>query len=409
VHQGPSFRRNHFRRPADYAAVALIVVASVVVWFVLWTRSDIHNTALVTGPSNVATPAAPTAFPPSLAEFWVKQSGATPQPVVVGPSVIVADGGRVAGVDPQSGNTRWSYTRDLPLCTVTSAFDKALVLYRRSTCSEVTELDGTTGARGAQRNGNAQSGARVLYDGTYVTTTGSTLLNTWRSDLVQTVEYGKVPDFVNPKAQPRTGCTYGSVAAANGVIGVIERCDRESGDRLTLYKATPKDADHPLPTFSTIIGDRGSRLIAFNDKYGVVVAPNPARLVVFNAVNGAQVTSYPLTLGAKDLQGDPPGLVVPTSTGTNSVFWFTGSQTIALSTTDYHIQWTMQGTLGAGTTFAGRYLVPVKDAIDVLDVNTGTTIGSIGVDRHGYTGTVAMASLGPVVFEQRGGQLAALH
>jgi hypothetical protein len=31
------------------------------------------------------------------------------------------------------------------------------------------------------------------------------------------------------------------------------------------------------------------------------------------------------------------------------------------------------------------------------------------VDRHGYTGEVTMATLGPVVFEQRGTTLAALH
>jgi hypothetical protein len=59
--------------------------------------------------------------------------------------------------------------------------------------------------------------------------------------------------------------------------------------------------------------------------------------------------------------------------------------------------------------FAGRLLVPVRDALLVLDQATGERVGQIGVDRHGYTGQVSMASLGSVVFEQRGTTLAALH
>jgi hypothetical protein len=53
--------------------------------------------------------------------------------------------------------------------------------------------------------------------------------------------------------------------------------------------------------------------------------------------------------------------------------------------------------------------VPVHDGLLVLNQATGKKIGEIGVDRHGYTGQVMMATLGPVVFEQRGPTLAALH
>jgi PQQ-like domain len=400
---------NPFRRPVDYVIVVLIVVASLVVGVVLWSRSDIHNTALVTGPPNVTAPAPPLRFPPSLAEFWSQPSPATPVPVVAGPSIVTANDGAVVGRDPLTGQQRWSYTRDLPLCTVASAFTKVLAVYTRSGCNEVTELDATTGARGAQRNGDAQTGTRLVYDGTYVTTTGTNLMDTWRSDLVQTMEYGKVPDFVNPNRQPRAGCTYGSVAAYAGSIAVIERCPKDQGDRLTLYRATAKDADTPSVTFSVVIGDRGSRVVTMNDQYIAVLVPGPTRLSILNAQNGAQLTQYPLNLPASDLTGDPAGKVVPVTTGAGEDYWFTGSSTIALSTTNLRPDWTVSGTLGSGTVFAGRYLVPVPNALQVLDQATGQKIGQIGVDRHGYTGQVSMASLGPVVFEQRGPTLAALH
>ncbi|HWC81946.1 MAG TPA: hypothetical protein VG756_18500 [Pseudonocardiaceae bacterium] len=402
-------KRHPFRHPADYVVVVLLVVASLVTWFVLYQRSDIHNTTLVTGPANVTVPSAPTTFPPSLAEVWEEPSAATPAPVVAGPTVVTGDGGTVTGRDPLTGDQRWRYTRDLPLCTVSTAWSKAIAVYHRSNCNEVTELDQATGARGAQRNGDAPLGTRLVSDGIYLTATGTDLLDTWRSDLVQTDEYGAVPDFVNPNVQPRVGCTYGSVAASPGLVGVLERCPGDPGDRLSVFRSAPKSSDTPDVVFSSLVGDHGARLIAMNDEYTAVVVPGPTRVAVFNTQNGNQVASYPVDLPASDLQGNPPGLVVPTSQGTGAVYWYTGSSTIALSSLDFHPQWTVEGTLGAGTVFAGRYLVPVPNAIDVLDEATGAKVGQAGVNRHGYTGTVAMATLGPMVFEQRGKILAALR
>jgi outer membrane protein assembly factor BamB len=403
--QGP----NPFRRPLDYVVAALIVVVALVVGLVVWARSDIHNTDLVLGPAHATMPAGPTTFPPSLAEFWSQRSTATPVPVVSGPTVVTAADGAVVGRDPLTGKQRWSYTRDLPLCTVAPAFGQIVAVYHRSNCNEVTELNPTTGARGAQRNGDAQLGTQLVFDGTYVTTTGSTLMDTWRSDMVQTMEYGKVPDFVNPNVQPRSGCDYGSVVAYAGMIGVIERCPNEPSDRLTVYRATAKAADTPSVLFSVDIGGHGTRIVTMNDQFVAVAMPNPGRLVVFNADNGSQLKSYPVAMTGQDMSGDPPGKVVPVTTGPSEIYWWTGSSTVALSTTNLQPEWTVPDTLGSGVVFAGKYLAPVSNGLLVLDQATGRKTGEIGVNRHGYTGEIAMATLGPVVFEQRGDTLAALH
>jgi hypothetical protein len=137
--------------------------------------------------------------------------------------------------------------------------------------------------------------------------------------------------------------------------------------------------------------------------------PSPNRVEIFNAQNGVDVTHYPVALAPGDLSGDPAGKVVLTTTGPNAVYWYTGSATIALSITNFRPEWTVPGTLGPGVVFAGRLLVPTPDRLLVLDQVSGAKIGEIGVDRHGYTGVVTMAALGPVVFEQRGTMLAALH
>jgi outer membrane protein assembly factor BamB len=400
---------NPFRRPVDYLVTVFILVASLTVGIVLWARSDIHNTVLVLAPPGAITPANPTRFPPSLAEFWSAPSAATPVPVITGPTVVTANNGAVIGRDPLTGEQRWSYTRDLPLCTVTAAFDKVVAAYHRANCNEVTELDPATGAIGAQRNGDAELGAQLVYDGTYVTATGPTLLDTWRSDLVLTVEYGNIPDFYNPNVQPRLGCSYGSVAAYAGQIGVIERCPDESVDRLTVYKATASEADKPTVVFSVAIGVKGARIVSMNQQFIAVAMGQPGRLEIFNAGNGSDLTHYPVALGQGDLSGDPPGEVEPVTVGVNAIYWYTGSSTVALSTTNLQPIWSVPNTLGSGVVFAGRFLVPISGGIEVLDQATGAKIGVIGVDRHGYTGKVAMGTLGPVVFEQRGATLAALH
>lgn len=406
----PRTSRYPFHRKWDYVAVVLIVVATLVVGLVVWARSDIRHTTLTTAADPGPPPAEPTVFPPSLAQIWERPSADTPVPVIAGSDMVTGDGDQVVGRDPLTGAQRWSYTRDLGLCTVGAAWNDAIAIYRRGThCSEVTALDGNTGTRTATRDGDAQDGTTVVTDGNYVTATGPTLLDTWRSDLVQTMEYGDVPDFVNPNRQPRSGCTYGSVAAAEGTVGVIERCTGDAGDRLTAYRAMNKEADTPSVLFSTVVGDHGARLVALNDHYAAVLVPNPTRLAVFDARNGDQVMAYPLSLPASDLGTDPPGRLVAIATGAGSIYWFTGSQTVSLSAGDFHPQWTIAGTLGPGTVFAGRYLVPVPGGLVVLDPTTGAQIGEIAVDRHGYSGTVRMASLGPVVFEQRGPVLAALR
>ena len=80
-------------------------------------------------------------------------AAATPLPVAVGSVVVTGEGGEVTGRDPVTGAVRWRYTRDLPLCTVTVAWQKIVTVYQKSDnflpaddpragggCSEVTAL-----------------------------------------------------------------------------------------------------------------------------------------------------------------------------------------------------------------------------------------------------------------------------
>lgn len=404
----PTHRRTSFHRRGDVVAVVAIVVAALTVGVTVWARSDIHNTVSQTGPSSVATPPAPQTVPDSLHEAWHASSTATPVPVALESTVVSAADGAVLGRDPVTGKVRWRYERDLGLCTVGAQWSMVIAVYHRSrNCSEVTALHATTGARGPQRNGDAGRGTRLVGDDTYLTTTGPTLSDTWRSDLVKTTEYGDVPDFKNPDRQPRPECRHENVAAGSERVGVVEHCPDAAGDRITVYKAKSEDSDKPEVLFSKPLETSHARIVAMGAERIALAAPGT--LQVRDIAHGRLIASYPIDTASGDLSGTPPGGVTPTSEDPDTVYWYTGSATIALGKPDFRPLWTVRGTLGPGTPFAGELLLPVPDGLSVTDPESGKRLRTIEVDRHGYTGPVAMDTIGPVVLEQRGDTLVALR
>ncbi|WP_199433918.1 Rv3212 family protein [Qaidamihabitans albus] len=405
----PRVRRSPWDRRRDRVLAALLVVAWVAAGVLVWTFSDSRATTQETAAPPPALPPAPESVPDDLAEVWRAPSDATPVPVAEDSAVVAASDGEVTGRDPLTGEVRWRYARDLQLCTVAGAWSKAVAVYRKDTgCSEVTQLDPATGHRTAQRNGDAELGTRLVVGEGHVTATGERLLNTWRDDLVKSMEYGRVPAKVNPDRQPRTGCVYDSVAAGAGKVGVVESCPRETGDRLTVLKAAGENADEPESEFSTVLPERGAQLVAMSGDFTAVALPERDRLVVYDA-EGIQHAAYPLEVPDSDLTANPPGRVAPTAKGIENVYWFTGSSTVALSRADLAPRWTLEGTLGPGTVFGKQIVVPVESGLAVLDELTGDTAGTVAVDRRGYAGPVRLNAIGPVLLEQRGGTLVALR
>jgi hypothetical protein len=414
-------RARSWRTRADYTAVALIAVVSVVAAVLTWAFSDARATTSVTGPSSWDQLPEVVALPPTLSEVWRAKSGASLSPVVVQtpvketgeekPSTVVTgDGGEVNGRDPLTGDVRWTYERDLPLCTVSTAWGRAMALYTKGTnCSELTSLDGITGERKAQRNGDAEPGTALLNEGSHLITTGSKFVEVYRrDDLVRSLEYGGLRAIVNPNKQPRVGCTYGSVAVTSGRFAMIERCPGDPTDRISVLKPNPDKSDEPKVFSSVLTGGTNVQVVAVTDKLVAVAIPGPSRLAVFDAESGTQIAETLIDVPAADF-ADPPNHVSRGFTTKTNAFWFTGSKTIALSLDTLTPLWTADGTLGAGTTLAGRAVIPVKEGLRVYEQATGAVVGTIRVSREGYTGPVQLATAGPVVLEQRGETLVALR
>ncbi|WP_007025433.1 Rv3212 family protein, partial [Saccharomonospora iraqiensis] len=335
-------------------------------------------------------------------------SPATPVPVAEGDTAVTAGQGRVVGRDPRTGEPRWHYARDVPLCTVGAGFSRVHAVYRTGhNCSEVTQLDPGTGQRTAQRTGNAEHGTRLVSGDRHVTTTGDRLLNTWRSDLVKTLEYGRVPAPVNPDRQPRTGCTYGTVATAAERVGVIERCPDESGPRLTVLKAAGEEADVPETEFSKMLPATDAALLALTDEAVAVALPRGEVLVY--GMDGMHRATHPVSVPGSELVRDRPDGVVPHTRGRGTVHVFTGSHTLALSADDLTPRWAAEGTLGPGTVFAGHSVVPVRGGLAVINDTDGATLRTVAVDRRAPEAPVRLTAAGPVLLEQRGDTVVALR
>ncbi len=397
----PPERRN--RGDLLVAAVLVVVLVGAAVLYGLRSPAALTGSETASAPPDPPPPAA--SVPSSFDELWRAPSPATPVPVAAGEGAVVGDGSRVSWRDARTGAERWSYTRDLPLCTVASGFGRVLAAYRNDEyCSELSSLNASSGQRGPARTLDARPGMRLIGDGPVVAT-GQDYLEAMRSDLVRTVEYGTVRALEEPDDQPRSGCSFSSFAAAPARTGVLERCPGDPADRLTVLRPDAASGDRPSADFSTVLGVSGARLIALSGDRAAVLLPGRPRLLLLDR-SGARAAEVPLSVGPA--VQEPQDGVARTTRGGAAVYWFTGAATVALDSGTLAPRWTLPNTLGPGVEYDGRLLVPVPGGLADVDPRTGTAARTVRVDRAGYVGPVQVAAQGEVLLEQRGRDLVAI-
>lgn len=77
---------------------------------------------------------------------------------------------------------------------------------------------------------------------------GRTRLETWGSNLVRGIEYGRIEAPVKPDAQPqRTGCDISSAVLGGDRPALIEHCDDDHGYRLTVLGVNQDDDEKVRP------------------------------------------------------------------------------------------------------------------------------------------------------------------
>lgn len=396
------------RTRGDLLAAAALF--AVVVLFVggVWWHSSARATEFHPATSAPPTTSAATTVPSALQQRWTAASGRTVSPIVLGGSVVTGAGRTMAGLDPQTGEQRWSYARDRDLCGVSYVYDLAVAVYPDSRgCGQVSGIKAATGRRGPTRTGYADKVVVLTSDGGAVLSAGATRLELWRSDLVRMLSYGEIDAPVKPvNTKLGQGCALMSAAGSESAVGVLEACRDEKDLRLTVLKPAKEedepDKKHiPLPG---VAADAEARVLAVNRTTTAVYLPVPRPEVAVYDDTGTKLSSTPAP--AAPVFGAVPAV---TRAG-DMVTWWTGSSVMVFDSTLTY-RFTIEGDgpltpVGPATMMAGRLLVPVAGGLDVVNPADGVRERTIPLTHPAGEGPVMPAVSGAMVIEQRGASLA---
>ena len=399
---------------AAAAIAAVVAIAAALIWWTSDTRATISRAAATPAPTLPSAKAVPS----SLRQLWTAPSPKTTMPLVVAGNVVTGDGREVEGRDPATGNTRWTYARDLELCGVTYVYDYAVAVYPDVRgCGQVSTIDANTGERGPSRTAYADPEVRLSSDGTTVLSAGDTRLEQWRSDMVRMLSYGSLDARIKPGTPASPICRLVSAEASSTAVSVLEACPKQDDLRLTLLRPadeedTPNQKYVPQPG---VVDDSGARVVAVSDTTTAVYVPAPKPTVNIVDETGATVAS---TLLPK-----PPSPGATMSRAGDLITWWTGDSVMVFSANGLRYRYTVSAAgsnipLGPATMLAGRLLVPVTGGYDVFDPATGNGVEHIPVlgapptrsvgGLPASSAAVVPAVAGSTILEQRGDELVAL-
>jgi len=332
--------------------------------------------------------------------------------------VVTGDGREVEGRDPATGNTRWTYARDLELCGVTYVYDYAVAVYPDVRgCGQVSTIDANTGERGPSRTAYADPEVRLSSDGTTVLSAGDSRLEQWRSDMVRMLSYGSLDARIKPGTPASPICRLVSAEASSTAVSVLEACPKQDDLRLTLLRPadeedTPDQKYVPQPG---VVDDSGARVIAVSDTTTAVYVPAPKPTVNIVDETGATVAST--------LLPRPPSPAATMSRAGDLITWWTGDSVMVFSANGLRYRYTVSAAgsnipLGPATMLAGRLLVPVTGGYDAFDPASGNGVEHIPVlgapptrsvgGLPASSAAVVPAVAGSTILEQRGDELVAL-
>ena len=399
---------------AAAAIAAVVAIAAALIWWTSDTRATISRAAATPAPTLPSAKAVPS----SLRQLWTAPSPKTTTPLVVAGNVVTGDGREVEGRDPATGNTRWTYARDLELCGVTYVYDYAVAVYPDVRgCGQVSTIDAKTGERGPSRTAYADPEVRLSSDGTTVLSAGDSRLEQWRSDMVRMLSYGSLDARIKPGTPASPICRLVSAEASSTAVSVLEACPKQDDLRLTLLRPadeedTPDQKYVPQPG---VVDDSGARVIAVSDTTTAVYVPAPKPTVNIVDETGATVAST--------LLPRPPSPAATMSRAGDLITWWTGDSVMVFSANGLRYRYTVSAAgsnipLGPATMMAGRLLVPVTDGYDAFDPASGNGVEHIPVlgapptrsvgGLPASSAAVVPAVAGSTILEQRGDELVAL-
>ncbi|CAN5451574.1 hypothetical protein BH10ACT9_BH10ACT9_39120 [soil metagenome] len=400
------------RTRGDVIAAAAIAAVVALVSGIIWWTSDARATISRPAGDTSNTPEPADVVPASLRELWTATSPHTTVPVVAAGSVMTGDGATMAGRDPVTGQTRWTFERDRELCGVTWVYSYAVAVYPDGRgCGQVSTVDASTGERGPARTGFASPHIDLSSDGTTVLSVGGARLELWRSDMVRVIGFGEVDARVKTvHVGTGSGCALTSAAADTDYVSVLRFCPGETDLKLSLLRAADEDDEPEVRDVAEpgVSADSGAQVLAVSGTTTAVYIPVPEPHVQVVDDTGNEISSYPLP--AAPSAAFPEGTVSKTG---DLITWWTGDSVLVFSSNNFDLRYTVDRSgptvpLGPGVMMAQKLLIPVTGGIGVHDATTGARERFIPVDRPPADTVIVPAVVGDTILEQRGRTVAAL-
>ncbi|GJF11711.1 hypothetical protein NGTWS0302_12170 [Mycolicibacterium cyprinidarum] len=399
------------RTRADMVVAAAIAGVIALVAAIVWWTSDARATISVPAATPVPSLKPAKVVPDSLTQLWSAPSPKTSQPLVVSGAVVTGAGRGMEGRDPSTGDTLWSFARDLDLCGVTWVYSYAVAVYPDVRgCGQVSTVDAKTGVRGPTRTSYSDREVTLSGDGTTVLSAGSTRLEMWRSDMVRMLSYGALDARIKPDVPVLPLCRMVSAAASSAAVSVLEACDGQADLRLTLLRPSD-DEDTPEIKYvqqNGVSDGSGARVVAVVDTTTAVYIPTPKpRLDIVDETG---------TVIASTVVPGPPSDQATASRPGDLITWWTGDSVMVFSANNIQYKYTVAAVgdnapVGPATIMAGRLMVPVSSGYDVFDPVTGASDRHIPLQRPATDNPAAPVVpniAGSVLLEQRGDELVAL-
>lgn len=410
-------RRPPFDVPSEAGGSRHLLVAGVVTLVVVVIAAAVvlpgsaAHSSFDTSADPIPSYSPSVAEPVALKHEFDTPSTETGAPLVTRGELVTTDeDGTLVGRAAGTGQETWRYSHPGTSCGSAFFADSVVTVHHGAAgCSDVTALDPTRQIYTATRQGAADDALTLHTSGQHVLALGSERLEIWRTDLVRTVEYGRVDAPQEPGMQPRSGCALHSAGLDDTDFAVAERCPGETSERLTVSRTSPEDSRKPEERGSDVTGADRMRVLAVG--HGAVLAAQEAagrwtveRYTVAAANRLEHRTVMELPRAPEDVT-DPAAV----SADDAQVRWFDGRDTHAFSAGDGRHLWSLQNTTGpgaavgygAGAAPLGTYpwtTVPVDNGIAVVASGDGAPRRTIAAELPHAGSAVPLAQVGDILY-----------
>lgn len=410
------------RSRRDWWAVAAITAITAAGIGGVVATAPIHDSELTPANPAYEQPLALNFLGFSYTTAWQApaQDASNFRPVVSGGLVIsaVRDGSDwvINALEPESGDTIWSYRRDVELCSLQQAWDSVVAVYKTGVgCGDAVRIDSATGTYKATRSALAASSVVPVSSNDRVGIVAPERMELWRSDLVRTLEYGEVSAKQEPGLQPHEDCVISSALTRTENVAVVQTCQGQQW--LRLLKATPKESRTPEVTASVALTGTGNQVVAIDQQGAAVYSPAQS------ASESATITSYDKDGNPRNSTGASAAPLVDEATKAahevafapqtadlpHHMSWFDGDKLYLFMPSTLDVVHVFPDAIGTPIALNNMVVYPTAEGLTAVNWDNGAVTRTIPIDRGDYRGPVSLQATGHYIVEKRGDTVAVLH